>query len=360
MNWRGRYYDGLSARRHDIDLTIEEYGLSIGLAGGDRLTWSFSDIRVEASAAPGTTRLHNAAQPDASLEIDESSFIRSLLIAYPELDSKRSYLRTNRRSILLTVGACLTLAAFIYLIVTYAPRIVAPLIPNSVQQSIGDNALREIIAVFGTLEVSNARFCDAPAGQAALDRLVSRLAGTKHGEIFQARVANLKMVNALAVPGGRILATMGIVDFVGSPEEFAGAIAHEMGHAIHRHPSQAVIREIGLRATLDLLLGAGLAGGTAGILLRTSYSRTAEREADESGMSLLRQANISTAGLVRLFERLDSKNPDGPEALQIFSTHPRSADRAKRLAEAGAGVGVGTAAMSDTDWQALRKICDQG
>ena len=72
---------------------------------------------------------------------------------------------------------------------------------------------------------------------------------------------------------------------------------------------------------------------------------------------MMQQAGLSTAGMVSLFERLEKERPSLPEALQIFSTHPRSADRAKRLAEAGAG--AGTAAMSDTDWQAFRKICDQ-
>lgn len=307
--------------------------------------------------ASGTTRLGTSTQADAVLEIDDPAFLQALSRAFPALVSTRLRWRAHRRSIVAIAGACLVLVALTYLVAAYLPGIVAPLIPKSVQQSIGDRAVNDVIGLFGALEGTDAHVCNGKAGQAALDRLVLRLAGNRQNDVFKARVTNLKMVNALAVPGGRILATKGIIDFVGSAEEFAGVIAHEMGHALHRHPGEAVIREIGLRATLDFVVGTGLAGSTASVLLRTSYSRDAEREADDSGVRLLREAGISATGMVSLFERLEKVSPSLPEAFSMFSTHPRSADRAKRLAEAAAGPSAD--AMPAADWLALRKICDQ-
>ena len=131
-----------------------------------------------------------------------------------------------------------------------------------------------------------------------------------------------------------------------------------MGHAIHRHPTKSVIRGIGLGATLDFLLGGGLASTTTSLLLHTSYSRDAEREADDTGFRLMQQAGMSTAGMVKLFERFEKELSSLPKALQAFATHPRSAERARRLANQADE--TGGPAMPAADWQALRKICNQG
>ena len=40
-----------------------------------------------------------------------------------------------------------------------------------------------------------------------------------------------RLVNAFAVPGGQIILTRGLVQTAGSPDEVAGVLAHELGHA---------------------------------------------------------------------------------------------------------------------------------
>ena len=280
MSWPARFYDGKSAARHEAQIEIESDQLSLILNGDTHLDWPFANLHWAEKPGSGAIQLGLTTARDARLTIEDQNFTAALRKAFPGIDRMTARHLGHRRSILVIISSSIALAGMIYAAAILLPRLITPLIPESIQQSIGDSALSDIISLFGKVEKSKGEFCSGAAGIAALDRLVDRLAKSENGTSFRVRVADLKMVNALAVPGGRVLATRGIIDFVKSPEEFAGVIAHEMGHAIHRHPTKSVIRGIGLGATLDFLLGGGLASTTTSLLLHTSYSRDAEREAD--------------------------------------------------------------------------------
>ena len=81
---------------------------------------------------------------------------------------------------------------------------------------------------------------------------------------MQVRVALLdwRLVNALAVPGGQIVLTRGLVQTAGSPDEVAGVLAHELGHAIELHPETGIVRAMGLSAAAQLMF-AGSAGSVS-------------------------------------------------------------------------------------------------
>lgn len=365
MGWQGRYYDGQSAARHEVTIEMEPDRLDLGPVGGSTLHWAFGDLYWVESPGSGAVHLGLATSPGARLVIEDPGFAGSLRHVFPQIDRATSRHLGHRRSLYVILGCSLALVAVIYSAIAFLPGWIAPLAPESIQRTVGDAVIRDVISIFGKLDKKSGdgRLCTNEDGQAALNRLVARLAGqagTAGNEpgAFQVQVTNIKITNALAAPGGRILLFLGLIEFARSPDELAGVLAHEMGHALHRHPTVSIIREIGMVATLDLLLGRGVAGGTAGILLRTSYSRDAEREADDTGFRLMRQAGMSTAGMVELFERFEKELPSPPKALQAFSSHPRSTDRAKRLA--GQAKDSGGPAMPAADWQALRKICDQG
>ena len=86
-----------------------------------------------------------------------------------------------------------------------------------------------------------------------------------------------------------------------------------------------------------------------------SYGRYAEREADDLAQQILKDANISTAGLVSFFERL-SKLSGTAELLSFLSTHPASGERAASIKQ---NSDTGGAAVSQADWQALNGICSK-
>lgn len=171
-------------------------------------------------------------------------------------------------------------------------------------------------------------------------------------------VVNAKMINAFAASGGQIVVFRGLIEFADNPEELAGVIAHEIGHLVHLHPTKGLIRHIGLTGTLDLLLaggGQGIMGTATGLMLRSAYSRDAEREADDAALQILQRAGIKTSSVVSVFKRFSTELPELPKSLKLFSSHPLSQDRATRLsAQATASGGD---AMSAEDWKSIQNMC---
>jgi predicted Zn-dependent protease len=101
--------------------------------------------------------------------------------------------------------------------------------------------------------------------------------------------------------------------------------------------------------------------------MQFSYSRDAEREADQIAVKLLREAGISSKPFAGFFKKLDpstkSEKPPTPAASSgrfggikdVFSTHPNPAERMATI-EALPDYPA-TPALADADWKALQMIC---
>ncbi|RYD83586.1 MAG: peptidase M48, Ste24p, partial [Sphingomonadales bacterium] len=93
--------------------------------------------------------------------------------------------------------------------------LLARMIPYSWEQRLGD-------VISGDFAE---QACRAPAGQKALDDLAHRLSPA--GRPIRIGVVDIPVVNAVALPGGRILIFRGLIDEAQSPDEVAGVLAHE-------------------------------------------------------------------------------------------------------------------------------------
>jgi predicted Zn-dependent protease len=171
-----------------------------------------------------------------------------------------------------------------------------------------------------------------------------------------------RIVNAFALPGSQIILTRGLVQKAGSPDEVAGVLAHELGHAIELHPETGIVRAMGLAAATQLMF-AGSAGTVSNlglILTQLRYTRIAEREADTHAVRLLRGAGISAQGLGDFLERLEGRaraqagEKQGAN-YEVISTHPPTAERIAMVRAQPAY--DATAALSQDDWRALREAC---
>lgn len=227
-----------------------------------------------------------------------------------------------------------------------SPDIIAPLIPFSWEQKLG-NAM---VGDFG------GRFCNGPGGQPALDALVQRL--DPGNRDFKVRVANIDMVNAVALPGGTIIVFRGLLQEAKSPDELAGVIGHEIGHVRNRDVMQSLLRQAGL----SLLLGGvgGDAGSYTNTLISASYSRDAEAEADKYSIRLMQKAGVSPEDTAGFFARLaaeEAKLGKVKAALGYLSSHPLSDTREamfRRSQRAGQNY---TPAITPQQWRALVDSC---
>lgn len=161
------------------------------------------------------------------------------------------------------------------------------------------------------------------------------------GYPFRFHIISDTNINAFAVPGGHIFIHTGLLAAADTPEEIAGVLGHEIAHITRRHGFRSIINAAGLYLIVQFLFGdaSGLAAVLADgsqLLLRQSYSRDFEREADDVGWKYLLKADIDPRGLLRFFERLkkeEEKYPLHSGSLQLLNTHPATDERMKRLEE---------------------------
>ncbi|MCK6593096.1 MAG: M48 family metallopeptidase [Polyangiaceae bacterium] len=139
-------------------------------------------------------------------------------------------------------------------------------------------------------------------------------------------------VNAFAMPGGEVFVLTGLLDRVKDDDDLVrGVLAHELGHAVHRHGVRGLVRNAIYGLALSFLLGdmdavTGTVLAGASKLDRLSHSRSMEEESDDFGVTLLQRAKRDPEGLARFLESLESA-----PVPELLSTHPDSKDRAEAI-----------------------------
>jgi metalloendopeptidase OMA1, mitochondrial len=151
-----------------------------------------------------------------------------------------------------------------------------------------------------------------------------------------------EMVNAFAVPGGKVAVYTGI--FVPARDEagLAVVLGHEVAHALARHPaermSQGMLLQLG-GVGLGVALGRNPAlanqvlqayGITAGVGVALPFSRSQETEADRIGLILMAKAGYDPRVALELWERMEKKGGKGAPP-EFLSTHPGYETRIQQL-----------------------------
>jgi predicted Zn-dependent protease len=151
---------------------------------------------------------------------------------------------------------------------------------------------------------------------------------------FQYMVADSEEVNAMALPGGRVIVMRGLIEEA-TADELAGVLAHEIAHVTEKHGMRQLAQLIGPILIVDYMMNndGALASliAVAATFSSLEYSRANETEADEKGFEILLKANIDPRGLTSFFEKLKKIDPRGDS--ELFSTHPATSARIKRLEE---------------------------
>jgi predicted Zn-dependent protease len=138
-------------------------------------------------------------------------------------------------------------------------------------------------------------------------------------------------INAFALPGGKVGVYSGLLDLVGSDDEIAMVMGHEIAHVTARHGAERVSQGILVAAgglVLDastkgkknhdlLLAGYGLAA-TGGVL---AFSRSHESEADFIGLRYAAKAGYDPRAAITFWQKMAAAST--PSKLPVFlSTHP--------------------------------------
>jgi predicted Zn-dependent protease len=298
---------------------------------GDRVRLSLADARLNVAAADWAAlraSLHPRAIPSA-------------------------WRREGR--LVLILAAVAGVAAFV--IFVGLPAISGPLArhtPPRLETQMGETFAAQLDPAFVP--------CKGEPGQAALAAFGQRLTEASHSPFrIRVRAVQAPIVNAFALPGGRVLVTGDLIDLAQTPDELAAVIAHEATHVKRRHVMQAVWRSLGLGVLLDAMVGGGTGAGQQAVLLAGSftnlrYTRQAEAEADAGGQQLLHGLGLSSQGMAPFFERLAAKGEGRNAAAvnELLSDHP---DTLRRARQSRLRAQPGRAAFSPQEWAAIKAVC---
>ena len=140
------------------------------------------------------------------------------------------------------------------------------------------------------------------------------------------------MVNAMAVPGGKMVVFSGLLESVSSTNGLMFVLAHELGHFKNRDHLRLMGRGIVLSILAMLTFGGD--SGFSDILastinLRTAkYSQSRESKADHTALLALQCHFGHVGGATELFDALKSQEAESDfEFLHYFSTHPELQQR---------------------------------
>jgi len=177
----------------------------------------------------------------------------------------------------------------------------------------------------------------SPALQSRLERLVQSLPPESplREAGFTIELAETPEVNAVALPGGKIVVFRGLLDKLGSENELAMVLAHELGHFAHRDHLRSLGRGLGLTFLSLVLFGPDSSiSDAAGQLLLDSqshYSREQEAAADRFGLELLVARYGHAGGATDFFHRFDAEA--GSRIPYLLASHPHPGDRIRALDE---------------------------
>jgi Zn-dependent protease with chaperone function len=137
--------------------------------------------------------------------------------------------------------------------------------------------------------------------------------------------------NAVALPGGLVIVTDGLVKLL-DEDEVVAVLAHELGHQEHRHVLRMVMQSTSVALIASMALGdiSGLAVLGAGVpvfLMNNHYSRDFEREADAFAFDLLRRHGHSPQAFASAMRKIKNRYGDDSGALAYLSSHPATDDR---------------------------------
>ncbi|HZY53367.1 MAG TPA: M48 family metallopeptidase [Reyranella sp.] len=369
MEFAARYQDGIVAEVRDvlcvIDLAADPVALVILDARSREVLdrWPANDAYLLHTRMV-ELRIANMQKPaGARLAVTGIADMRSVLNLLPALSQhqRRDFWLQARTIVLATCALASVVVAYLFGIPLLADRLVA-YVPPAWETRIGDTAAvqieRQLTGGKGYV------VCD-PNPDSVANRAIARFAEATFAGLDTpfhpvVTVVRSETPNAFALPGGRAYYLSALVQASRSPDEFAGVLAHELGHVYYRHGMQSLIATstTGLLVGFVLgdLTGLSVAGAIGSSLIDNRFSRQDEAQADRFAAETAHRLGYTTKGLADLLERV-AKDDSFSRALALFSNHPLTDERRRALEALETPVADAKPAFTDVEWAAIRDMC---
>lgn len=343
---KGKYLDGKSSKPNTVDVKLNPHFIEFSettepffsdkKAINER--WAIHELEDIAFSRSNTIHIKYGKFPFQNLMIEAPKDIKTFSSYYPSLQQKNhlfeSVLKGNPFKVL--IGSAVVLIAIVvtyfYLLAPIVANKIAVFVPKNVEIQLGNQTYNKLAPSLDINEQKSAQLNDF------FDAL-----GFQSQYPVEIYLSDKKMVNACALPGGKMIFFQGILDKMDSWEELAGVMAHELAHIEQRHSLKTIAKQLSsylaISAITSDLSGVSAVLFDASLNINSlSNSRSQEREADEIGFQYLINQNIDPQGMIDLFGKINT--PDfsfagkkGKKAFEYLSSHPLTEKRIQYLEE---------------------------
>ncbi|RYE10572.1 MAG: M48 family metallopeptidase [Hyphomicrobiales bacterium] len=369
MEFAARYQDGAVAEVRDVTCIIDLASDPVMLAILDAGTREIVDRwPAEQSYLLHTRmmelRIANHERPaGARLAVNGIEHMRAALNVLPSLGKheRRDGWRQVQSIGLATAALFSVIIAYLYGIPMLADRLVT-VFPPEWEIKIGDTAARQIEA--SLTGGQGYAICDANPESVA-NRAIARFteaafAGLNSPFTPEVTVIRSDIPNAFALPGGQAYYLSSLIQASRTPDEFAGVLAHELGHVYYRHGMQTLISTSTTGLLVGFVLGdmtgLSVAGAIGSSLIDNRFSRQAEAQADNFAGKTAQRLDFSPAGLVDLLDRV-AGDDEFSRALALFANHPLTDERRRALEAFDVNTPGLKPAFTAAEWEAIRDMC---
>ncbi len=241
----------------------------------------------------------------------------------------------KRPSLILLVLALILLSACQTAPVTGRSQLI--LIPESMEIELGLTSYKETL--------KKAKLSEDKEVIDMVNRVGERIAAVADRKDYKWEfnvIQDDKVVNAFALPGGKVAVYTGILKYTENEAGLAAVMGHEVAHALIRHGGERI--SAGILAQLGMV-GLSVAvknkdpvaisainqaygiGVNVGVLL--PFGRSQELEADRVGLVLMARAGYDPNEAVAFWGRMMKAKDKAPP--EFLSTHPATDRRVKEL-----------------------------
>jgi len=325
--FEGLYYDGQSSRA--ISVVVIPLQNDQVLLRGDQLELCQPLAQLRWEQPPGRSRPRLHWPGGGLVEVNDDGRLAALFAGRPgaRLQGLLRWAESHRAG---AVGASLlaigTIAAVLVEGLPLLASLVSAAIPAAAERRLGE-------AVLASLDEQPFAPSRLPgAKQLRVRHLVEKIEATApQGRRLRLELRDSPAIgaNALCLPGGILVVTDALVQLA-SEEELLAVLAHEAGHAHHRHPLQMMVRGRALALATRLIGGHNnpIQGITEG-LVGNAYSRAFEHQADQEALAVLRRLNRTPAPFFSILDKLE-RQQGKTEVPSFLLTHPSNRERRAR------------------------------
>jgi len=332
MQVEAAYYDGRTARRHEVRLSVASGWLELqGDAEDRREPLASLNIPAPLGNTPRLILFPDGARCEIADHVGFTALLGSA--GYSPLLMSRLEAQWRHAFAALVVTLGVLVAAYLWGL---------PLIAEKIAAQVPQRVLGVMDSQF--FNAFDGRFLHpsklgSERQQALTRKFMSMelpLGSTRPSRILFRSSPEIGP-NAFALPGGTVVVLDELAKLSDNDDEILAVLAHEMGHVSERHALRQMLQAsvVGLAMTWYVGDVSSLLAAAPTALLQTRYSRDFERQADAFGARMLMLNHISPALLADMLSKLEGAHgagkPSKHAGMDYLSTHPATDERIRTL-----------------------------